>query len=1017
MHKPKFQKTPLAQGVALALGVASISPAYAQSADEPIEEIVVTGIRASLRASMDIKRQSDGVVDAITAEDIGNFPDTNLAESLQRITGVSIDRQRGEGARVTVRGFGPQFNLVLLNGRQMPTAGGVFGGPQGITRSFDFSDLASEAVSAVEIYKSGKADVPTGGIGSTINIRTTRPLQDPGLKATVSASGVYDESRTKRESTGWTGEISGLFSNTFADDKIGVAITAVHQEREHGSATASVGGWRSFPGVRHNSWGAAPGACNNPAAPADVTAFQGQEEWGGVPIPCFDWEGRPQENRPDATDIYSVPQTIGYELADYDRSRTNGQLTLQFRPIEELTATLDYTFSEKEERRTYNNLSAWFNFDQQETIWPDGDNVTPTQYREYLGGSDYSMGAGVDAYKNDNDSVGLNLLWDVSDRLSLQMDYHDSTAKSGPASKWGTSALVSIAAYTREVTTGYFGQELPVLELGLANPLSPDDMQITGSTFQKAPSEMNIEQLLLGGTFQVDTGFVDSIDFGIQLTDVDNRSAFSNVQRDSWSAQTPIGALSDLMTPASMAGAFNEIPGSGDPRRQLDYFLWDMEEVIGRAEELIASGDMAIAVPGNGDLGPCGTALCPTDNYTTDRRTLEESQAAYVQLNMSTEWGDMPVDMRVGVRYEQTDVTSRVLSPTYTGLVWVGGNELSLLSEGSQFLELRGDYDYWLPNFDLRIDATDELVGRFSYSKTLTRPDYVNIQGGDTLDQPVRIDGGLGFRGDPSLLPYESENFDISVEYYYSDNSYASAGYFRKNVGNFIGTSSVTEAVFDLPHPALGPLGDQARAATGSSDGGTLLSWILTNLPDEPGVDAANGRINGVEGRDPSSPFRLTTPVNIDEATVDGWELNIQHNFGESGFGFIVNATIVDADVGYDDNSLTQQFVVSGLSDSANLIPYYETDKWSIRLAYNWRDAFLAGTGQTNVGAGPPTYVDEYKQLDMNANYWVTDKLQVFVDILNLTNETTYVYGRQKDQILFASQLGTRYNLGVRYKF
>jgi hypothetical protein len=112
----------------------------------------------------------------------------------------------------------------------MPTSGGVFGAPQGVDRSFDFGNLASEAVSSVNVFKSGKADVPTGGIGSTIDIRTTRPLENPGLNMTFAASGVYDESRTKRESTDWTGEVSGLFSNTFADDKVGIALSIVRQD-------------------------------------------------------------------------------------------------------------------------------------------------------------------------------------------------------------------------------------------------------------------------------------------------------------------------------------------------------------------------------------------------------------------------------------------------------------------------------------------------------------------------------------------------------------------------------------------------------------------------------------------------------------------------------------------------------------------------------------------------------------------------------------------------------------------
>ena len=1016
MQNPTFNRKPIAAAVAVALG-ATTSPSQAQeSSSEPIEEIVTTGIRGSLRQSMDVKRQSDGVVDAISAEDIGNFPDSNLAESLQRITGVSIERERGEGGRVTVRGFGPQFNLVLLNGRQMPTSGGVFGTPQGVDRSFDFGNLASEAVSAVQIFKSGKADVPTGGIGSTINIQSTRPLENPGLKMTFAASGVYDDSRTKRESTDWTGEVSGLFSNTFADDKVGIALSIVRQDRSHGSATAQVGGWRTFDGAANNSWGVAPGACNNAGAPADVSSFVGQETWGGIPVPCFDWEGA-QVNRPDAGELYSVPQTIGYNLSDYDRTRTNGQLTLQFRPVEAVTATLDYTYSEREEERTYNDMSAWFNYGGQSSVWPDGDNVTPETYSEGSVAADFSMGAGEDAFNNENNSIGLNLLWDVSDSLSLEVDYHDSSAESGPGSKWGNSALISVAAYTRDVTTGHFGQELPILELGLSNPLTADDMQITGSVFQNQPSRMDIEQTRLGGSFFLDGGFVESIDFGVQLTDVENQSQVATVQRDAWFANTPIGAIADLMTPASMAGAFSNISGSGDDRQQLDYFTYDMSDLIERAEQLIASGDMAIFVPGNGDLGPCGTALCRSDDFGSDRRTLEESQSAYFQVNMAAEWGNFPVSMRAGLRYEQTDVTSRALVPDYNGLLWVGGNELSPQTTGeSEFTKLTGDYDNWLPNFDFKMDITDNVVGRFSYSETLTRPNYTDIQGGVTIDSPVRVTEGTGNRGNPALLPFESENLDLSFEYYYGDGSYLSVGYFRKDVSNFIGSSSVRETVFDLPHPGLGPLADAARAG-GASTPGEIFDWILVNRPTDPGVDPVAGTILGIDGRDPASPFNLTVPVNIEQATVDGWEFNLQHEFGASGFGFIVNATIVDADVGYDNNSLANQFVISGLSDSANFIPYFENDAWSVRVAYNWRDAFLAGTGQTNVGAGPPTYVGEYGQWDLSASYWATDNLQVFTDVINLTDETSYVYGRQTDQVLFASQYGTRYTLGVRYKF
>jgi len=1003
MQKTTIRRKPLVEGIALALGATAMLPALAQeAAPVALEEVVVTGIRASLEASMDLKRNAAGVVDAITAEDMGDFPDTNLAESLQRITGVSIDRERGEGSRVTVRGFGPNFNLVLLNGRQMPTASIQAGWELG--RSYDFGNLASEGISAVEVYKSGKADVPSGGIGATMNIKTTRPLDAPGFKATAAASAMYDDSRTKLSSTDWTPEFSGLISDTFLDDRVGVALSLVRQERKSGGATASVGGWRTFQGPVDNCWCTA-----NPS------------EWGGIP-PAGDPN---QQNRPGEGDIYSVPQSIGYELADYDRVRTNGQLTFQFRPVESVTATLDYTYSELELDRNYNNLSAWFNFGAQETLWTDGPNATPLVYTENLTGSDFSMGTGTDAVKNKNKSLGFNVGWQATDRLYLEADYHDSSAEAAPNSKWGNSALVSIAAYTRDRTTGYFGKEFPVLELGLRDPLSPDDMSVTGSVFVNNFSKMDINQGRLSGNFEFDTSFVRSVDFGVEFTDVDNRAAGSVTQRDSWYATTPLGALADLMTPADLGNSFDQIPGANDPRLQSGFFTFDMADTIARMESLLASGDAIFQGASSGDNGPCGTALCPTDNLQYDRLTNEKTNAAYVQLNMATEWGSMPVDMRLGLRYEKTDVLSKALAPNYTQLVWTGGNEVALVFDGQTYTQGKGSYDYLLPNFDFSIDLTEGLKARASLSRTLARPGYGDIQGGLSLASPVRITGGTGSRGNPALKPYVSDNLDLSLEWYYGNGSYIAAGYFYKEVENFIGTGNVTENAGDLPHPALGPLADQARAATGASDGGTLLAWICQNLQGEEGVSAGPPcTVTGVAGRDPSSPFDITIPVNIEKATVDGWEFVLQHNFWDTGFGVILNATIVDADVGYDNLlcgqpncNLSQQFVITGLSDSANLIAFYEKHGFGIRVAYNWRDKFLAGTGQNNVGAGPPTYVDSYGQWDLNASYEFNDHLIVYTDIINLTNETNYVYGRDKLQTLFATQLGTRYNLGVRYKF
>ena len=191
------RNTPLAQSVALALGIVAAPFAYAQTAAAPaantLEEVVITGIRASLTSSENLKRNASGFVDGIVAEDIGKFPDTNLAESMQRVTGVSIDRVNGEGSKISVRGIGADWNLVLLNGRQMPGAN-INDTSASNSRAFDFADLASEAIAAVEVHKTTSADRATGGLGAVINIRTTRPLDAPGRKASFGVKAVTDRS-------------------------------------------------------------------------------------------------------------------------------------------------------------------------------------------------------------------------------------------------------------------------------------------------------------------------------------------------------------------------------------------------------------------------------------------------------------------------------------------------------------------------------------------------------------------------------------------------------------------------------------------------------------------------------------------------------------------------------------------------------------------------------------------------------------------------------------------------------
>ncbi|MEI9904678.1 MAG: TonB-dependent receptor plug domain-containing protein [Asticcacaulis sp.] len=162
--------------------------------------VVITGIRGSLQRSMNIKKNADGVVDGISAEDVGKYPDTNLADSLQRVTGVSINRVNGEGQQITVRGFGPSYNSTTVDGRIMPASGiGVIGGGQnadsgqGNSRAFDYSNIASDGVGAVQVYKTRRADQNSGGIGASINVVTLQPLAHPGQQGSLTIKGLTND--------------------------------------------------------------------------------------------------------------------------------------------------------------------------------------------------------------------------------------------------------------------------------------------------------------------------------------------------------------------------------------------------------------------------------------------------------------------------------------------------------------------------------------------------------------------------------------------------------------------------------------------------------------------------------------------------------------------------------------------------------------------------------------------------------------------------------------------------------
>ncbi len=988
-----FKRKLIASVVASSALAGLASGAYAQGGDEAaLEEIVVTGIRASLTRSMDIKRDSSGIVDAISAEDIGKFPDTNLAESLQRITGVSIDRRDGEGSKVTVRGLGPDFNLVTLNGRQMPGATIEATSASG-SRSFDFANIASESVTGVEVFKTSRADTPPGGMGATINILTPRPLELDS-RASVGIKGVLDDSSVDSE---LTPEISGIYTDTFADGMFGVAVTASYQERKGGSATAQIGtGWR----------------------PGDLVDFD---------------NGNNHLNPPGEDDVYSVPQQIGYAFSEFERKRTNSQVTLQFAPNEDLTTTLDYTYSENDIEANYSDVGGWFVDGGQSTIFTDHESPavqTPLLYSEDTDGNDLPFGVGEQASLYENNSIGFNVEWSPMDKLSLELDYHSSSAEALPGNEYGNSAGIAVSAYVRDRTTANMKGEMPVMILDIVdgeggNNLRPEDLQVSGSFFRASQMVHDIDQLQLDGEWEFSESM--RLQFGVARTESDYESAYSVVQRDTWGGLGEAGDMpSEFFTRDTILNRFDGNYGNTSAEEMQflggtsttpfnERFVFDFHDVRDFAAENYDDGSGPANCSGGGSFY-CAAAPDQFNNI------YENSDSVYVQVNWDSYIADMPFGLNAGVRYESTEVSTPASAQEYGPVEWASANELSMprVGEPTEITD-SGEYDNVLPSLDMSLEVAPDVMLRASYGQSITRPGWLDLRGGTSYAQLVRVENGNADRGTPGLDPYESENLDLSAEWYYGESSYVSIGLFKKEVENFIGSLVLEdqESLDNVPNPAQGPRAEAAREA-GAEGNDEIREYILENFPDPETAyvdDFGSTIIVGIPGEDPNTLFDINTVANSeDKVEIDGVELNVQHTFGDTGFGVIANYTYVDASTEFENLLLNErQFAFPGVSDTANLVAFYENHGWQARIAYNWRDDFLAsptsGTGNN------PIYTEEYSQIDMNVSYDINDNLSVFFEGLNLTEESGRNYSRAYEQTLGYYQGYARYNIGARYRF
>ncbi|MDP9089975.1 MAG: TonB-dependent receptor [Pseudomonadota bacterium] len=978
-HQPlaQFSMKPLAVLIAMycsgamAAGANDAAPNDAATSDgspeqTALQEIVVTGLRQSLITSETIKRDSPGVVDAITAEDIGKFPDTNLAESIQRIPGVTIDRMNNEGSRVTVRGFGPDFNMVLLNGRSMP--GSVIPGVNA-TRAFDFENISADGIAGITVYKTGRADVPSGGIGATINIITARPFDYKEMRATFQAKATDDTSTKVGAKV--TPEFSGLFSDTFFDNRVGVLLNGSYSKRNSQEQLANIDGW-----------------LEDQFAPGDPRITSSNTNPGG-----HNW----------------APRNEGWGVVDHERTRVNGQAVLQFKPVDSLVATADYTYTYYKDIVNRHTFGAWFDYGPNPTSATINSHGTVTNLVDT--GSDLSYFAASDDFLNQNGSGGLNVKWQATDNIAIEFDGHHSFANSGGGA-YGNNNF------------GIIGQN-PQLSLNKYFSLGSGTIPITSWTYKPPYNTSNL------GTSTIDPLFGQANN-NVFKTVIDEVQLFANWKNSSQSGLTGIKAGIDLKRMTTEAESFNSgnfpwgyynpayvglIPASAFTKVSSCSILKSFSGGgCGIAVPYFYSFPLQAAIaatqpggaPGDGNFPPYTFAQAKTP--TNDDHIRENTPAPFVQMDFDTEFDGMRLRALAGLRYEHSTVTARSLQKVPTSISWVNPTEFTTqYAANATYSDVGSSYSEFLPSLDTSLQVLPDVLLRASYSKTITRSDLTSMIGTTSVTNAPKPGSRTATAGNPGLLPYESNNFDLAAEWYYAKGSYVSANWFVKNVTNFLTQTTTQRPLFGITDPNAGAIAKQAiaelQAAGKAVSAQTIFAQMLT---DHPGQLTFPGQAG-----DPLVIWDITAPSNANRTQLHGFEFSVQQLFGDSGFGIQANWSLPSGGAQFNSLTLGSQFALPGLSRSYNVVGFFEKWGFQTRVAYSHRGAFLAGVGQVQQ-ANEPVYTAPYGQLDMSASYDFNKHLGVFFDAINLTSASQRQYARYREQFYSASEGFARYQVGVR---
>lgn len=957
------------------------TPASNTTDNEALQEIVVTGIRASLQRAMDIKEKSVGVVDAISAEDIGQFPDASIGEAIARIPGVTVDRgtptnmtangagtSTGSVTGITVRGFGSSFNEPLVNSRQIAT---------GLGQGFDFSALGSQWVGEVDVLKTPDFSLSSGAVGATINIKFPNPLDHPGLQARGYVS------TTDYENDGGFRPAGGvLFSDTFFDDTVGILVDGDYSDHHVTAHHLDIVGYVGTH-LSCGQFATRPASCGAAPAPGGTDATATFPSW--------------------------APQDMAMYLERGIERRKDGRVALQWRPADNVLITLDDNFSSFEQKFDRFQFSTWFNTGSMSNVVTD-TNGTVTDFTAGPNPTDFNSFV-ADTYITTN-TPGINVKWDLTDHFVAELDADQSYSKLNPNHTY--SDIDVDTGYGPAVTTGtngYVGgvhiggsNDVPYWTAvgpntnAATNPRSANffgtNPFIIGSHVLPIQEQINtdkVNQARLVATWHTDATTVKA---GFQwLDDTFNSKEYdtfdfsgSNGFWQLWSGYGPASnnpggqrLPPSMFTPVNLS---NFIPGfngnSNLPPGLVMYNPYTVANYL--ANQPINPGFS----PANG-FAPYVPGALPTLGLSPSTVSLvqRKNYAPFVQGEQNFDLpGDMKLKANVGLRYQKTDVTVGGLAAPLEslGLQPLDHTAYLFTLGAPTFTEVSQSYHYFLPSLDLNLRVLPNLKVRLDASRTETAAPMVTAGVSDLAPSTSyggRVNSLNGSGGNPKLLPYLSNNFDLGAEWYYASNDYVSVDGFRKHVTQFPvqGVSLVT----------------------------------LPNVID-PSPDSTNFN--------KPATFAITSYVNGQAANVTGVELTWQHMIGW-GFGFQVNGTYVHTDKGYDPGKLSNQFALPGVGNSANFIGFYQDHGFQARLAVQWQgEQFLQFGQEQNQSqfGSEPTFLESSTEVDFSSTYDVNSHLSVFFEALNLSDAEYHTRGRFSNQLLNVVDYGRSFTIGVRAK-